>query len=230
MEDMVFKNRKKTVQGFTLSEVLITLGIIGIVAGMTIPTLMNNIQNVQFKVMFKKEFSNFSNAVNQIKNDNGGDLVSAFPTNGSTILIDNFDPYLSYIKKCTNDAQKSCWHQNNTWFDQQGTPMPGGSGFWSSAGKWGYILKDGAYIFFNYPGNNGLPIAMIYIDVNGENKPNKLGKDIFGLYIGIDAVKPYGLANSPVISPLDGEPYDKCGTTWGIGTGCSGAVILNYNY
>ena len=38
--------------GFTLAEVLITLGIIGVVAAMTIPTLMNNIQDVLFKTAF----------------------------------------------------------------------------------------------------------------------------------------------------------------------------------
>ena len=39
---------------FTLAEVLITLGIIGIVAEMTIPTLMNNVQDQAFKAAWKK--------------------------------------------------------------------------------------------------------------------------------------------------------------------------------
>lgn len=37
--------RLKKVFGFTLAEVLITLGVIGVVAAMTIPTLMTNLQN-----------------------------------------------------------------------------------------------------------------------------------------------------------------------------------------
>lgn len=44
-------------RAFTMAEVLITLGIIGIVAAMTLPTVINNIQDKQFRTMFKKQFS-----------------------------------------------------------------------------------------------------------------------------------------------------------------------------
>ena len=49
--------------GFTLAEVLITLGIIGVVAAMTMPTLMSNTQGAQFKTAFKKELSTLNQAV-----------------------------------------------------------------------------------------------------------------------------------------------------------------------
>ena len=39
---------------FTLAEVLITLGIIGVVAAMTIPTLISNTNGAQFKTAYKK--------------------------------------------------------------------------------------------------------------------------------------------------------------------------------
>ena len=42
--------------GFTLAEVLITLGIIGVVAAMTMPTLMNSTQGAQYKAAYKKAF------------------------------------------------------------------------------------------------------------------------------------------------------------------------------
>ena len=42
---------------FTLAEVLITLGIIGVVAAMTIPTLMTNIKSTQYLAQFKKSLS-----------------------------------------------------------------------------------------------------------------------------------------------------------------------------
>ena len=35
--------------GFTLAEVLITLGIIGVVAAMTMPTLLNSTQGAQYR-------------------------------------------------------------------------------------------------------------------------------------------------------------------------------------
>ena len=40
--------------GFTLAEVLITLGIIGVVAAMTMPTLMNQTNGAQYKAAYKK--------------------------------------------------------------------------------------------------------------------------------------------------------------------------------
>ena len=42
---------------FTLAEVLITLGIIGVVAAMTIPTLINKYQDFSLKVQFKKTYA-----------------------------------------------------------------------------------------------------------------------------------------------------------------------------
>lgn len=50
-------------EGFTLAEVLITLGIIGVVAAMTMPTLMNSTQGAQYKAAFKKSLSALSQAV-----------------------------------------------------------------------------------------------------------------------------------------------------------------------
>ena len=49
--------------GFTLAEVLITLGIIGVVAAMTIPTLISNTNGAQFKTAYKKVLSTMNQAV-----------------------------------------------------------------------------------------------------------------------------------------------------------------------
>ncbi len=50
-------------KGFTLAEVLITLGIIGVVAAMTMPTLINSTQGAQYKTAFKKSLTVLSQAV-----------------------------------------------------------------------------------------------------------------------------------------------------------------------
>ena len=56
--------QQKTVKNaFTLAEVLITLGIIGVVAAMTMPTLMNSTQGAQYKAAYKKALSALSQAV-----------------------------------------------------------------------------------------------------------------------------------------------------------------------
>ena len=56
---------------FTLAEVLITLGIIGIVAAMTIPTISHNIQQEVIKNQFKKFYSTFWQAVIGIQTKEG---------------------------------------------------------------------------------------------------------------------------------------------------------------
>ena len=53
----------KKMNAFTLAEVLITLGIIGVVAAMTMPTLINSTQGAQYKSAFKKALSAISQAV-----------------------------------------------------------------------------------------------------------------------------------------------------------------------
>ena len=54
---------KKTFNAFTLAEVLITLGIIGVVAAMTMPTLMNQTNGAQYKAAYKKALSAISQAI-----------------------------------------------------------------------------------------------------------------------------------------------------------------------
>ena len=48
--------------GFTLAEVLITLGIIGVVCAMTIPTLIANTNSAKFRAQFKKTLSTLNQA------------------------------------------------------------------------------------------------------------------------------------------------------------------------
>jgi prepilin-type N-terminal cleavage/methylation domain-containing protein len=49
-------------RAFTLAEVLITLGVIGVVAAMTIPTLMANVNGAKYRTQFKKDLSTLSQA------------------------------------------------------------------------------------------------------------------------------------------------------------------------
>ena len=60
---MIMKLSNKRMSGFTLAEVLITLGIIGVVAAMTMPTLMNSTQGAQYKAAYKKALSAIAQGV-----------------------------------------------------------------------------------------------------------------------------------------------------------------------
>ena len=57
--------------GFTLAEVLITLGIIGIVAALTLPSLLSNFRDKVMVSQAKKSYSNFQNVLNKMMADEG---------------------------------------------------------------------------------------------------------------------------------------------------------------
>ena len=59
----------KKEKGFTLAEVLITLGIIGVVAAMTMPTLVNNSRNQECRAGLKTGYSLISNALTAMRAD-----------------------------------------------------------------------------------------------------------------------------------------------------------------
>ena len=101
--------------GFTLAEVLITLGIIGVVATLTIPPLINNYQKTQYLTLLKKDYSQFQQALLELAVDEGciGDLscTSVFdghgPNNAATSLA-NYTTFISYFK-----IAKDCYKVSN---------------------------------------------------------------------------------------------------------------------
>ena len=55
--------------GFTLADVLVTLGIIGVVSAMTIPTLMQNHQKKTYVTQLHKVYNELQQAFLQYRND-----------------------------------------------------------------------------------------------------------------------------------------------------------------
>ncbi len=70
--------------GFTLAEVLITLGIIGVVAAMTIPTLISNTNGAQFKTAYKKALSVLNQAAVMNVALEDTDFSTIMPDDGAT--------------------------------------------------------------------------------------------------------------------------------------------------
>ena len=91
-----YKNSDK--EGFTLAEVLITLGIIGVVAAMTVPTLMMNYQRKVWEARLKKTFSVAVNACERMLVEEN---VSA--SNETDLYkeqtVDNVKRYFKVLKK-----------------------------------------------------------------------------------------------------------------------------------
>ena len=103
---------KKTIgmRGFTLAEVLITLGIIGVVAAMTMPTLINSTQGAQYKTAFKKSLTVLSQAVvmnialndydlSQVVAGDNNYSATTPPDMGSQTLYDLFNERLNIVRR-----------------------------------------------------------------------------------------------------------------------------------
>lgn len=173
-------------RAFTLAEVLITLGIIGTVAAMTIPVLMNNIQDAEFKGAWKKDFSVLENATQQIMQDYGNNISPVITTADDT-MRNLYEPYLKLAKPCPEAIGiiGKCWHNDNTWFLLGNSPVPDSvTGLADLLNTYpaGDILADGTlvrYVTYNACSSQGF-CGYILVDVNGFKKPNTVGKDIFG--------------------------------------------------
>ena len=97
---------------FTLAEVLITLGIIGVVAALTIPSLIAKYQDKVLIQQTKKAFSVFQNGLALASQDNGtpGDNSLTFPKDESSYfaVVKNFSKYFKGSQVCLNSSQKGC--------------------------------------------------------------------------------------------------------------------------
>ena len=96
--------------GFTLAEVLVTLGIIGIVAAMTLPAVVNKYREKVFITAAKRGYSNVVNAINRWNADNSivGDYSFYFSSNNNNGLAIELAKKLNAVKVCTNSQVKNC--------------------------------------------------------------------------------------------------------------------------
>lgn len=98
-------------KGFTLAEVLITLGIIGIVAAMTLPTVINRTKEAELVNRTKKAVSVIQNAVLMSQKDYGdvGNNTELFDASkGYSQVTREFAKYFTNSMVCINNAQKGC--------------------------------------------------------------------------------------------------------------------------
>lgn len=214
--------KKASRKSFTLAEVLITLGIIGVVAGLTIPNLVNNKAKQETVAKLEKSYTTLAQAVKLSENDNGpnstwdwGSTMGGTLTCGQTFNT-YFAPYLKVIKYCSNYSDCGYnaylpwkWIDGNT---QWSVPV--------TASKYAsVILSDGSLLMVRCDGSGTLkPDAAI--DINGSKGPNILGKDLFRFVI----VSPQGFM--PVyytgINPSSNDCINK--TT---GDACAEKIIMD---
>ena len=190
-------------EGFTLAEVLITLGIIGVVAAMTIPTLIANTRSQQYRSRLKKTISTLSQAARMSQAQYGFDYAGISAQCGANAANENpeqtqticailngtltgatFYTKATDIKINKKGSQQNYNIENSYFFNAQGKEL---------SNYMAYVLSDGIIIgFVNVLGQNngcslrigtsiktesadgnGTSMCYGFIDVNGTNLPNK---------------------------------------------------------
>ena len=192
---------------FTLAEVLITLGIIGVVAALTLPSVIQNYKKQEVLSRLKKSYAVIEQTVKMAEKDYG--TITTWPewSDSEAVLHKYFVPYLSGVKEFgkTKSVEKSlCYDQNSSmtfdnvfnyysqyvWWTGVHISNPFSTGETSSI-----ALSDGTCIGLNPETDSlGVKPKMIFVDVNGSRRgPNVAGKDLFFFYINSDGfVKPWG--------------------------------------
>ena len=201
---------------FTLSEVLITLTIIGVIAAITMPILVQSYQKQVLTNRLRKSYSLVSQAFQKMMHDDGAVVFSETKYYKSRYTHDGFDTCMSkYVNVFRREYVET---GDNNYLNLDKTPV-------TDELKSRLYLVDGTILFEN--GNN------FFIDVNGEAGPNVMDRDLFKFTISSDGgLTPYvysggvvgyekdEFGNDDMSKPIFGDP-DNCTTS-----GCGAARII----
>ncbi len=236
----IFASKK----AFTLAEVLITLGIIGVVAAITIPAVIQRNQEQNAVVQLKKTYTTLSNAFNRSVAENG-------PPNGwgltsathydpviAVKMMGYLTPYLNVSKDCGSSSSNVGCFPDGTY------QYRNGSNVWTdwvnintnSGGQFARVrLADGSGLAAQYPEANGncnynygstsalqSVCGYLYVDIDGPKGQSRLGIDMFRFYLTNNGIIPVGTA------PDTSRPFSTGCLTSG-GWGCTAWVIYNGN-
>lgn len=225
---------------FTLAETLITLAIIGVVAVLTIPILVTNINQNVFASAQDLALKKIHAACDQMRTD---DLITSGYTNDS--FADQFQKYIKVVKRCDSSHLQDCF--SSTFQTASGDNINlsnlnngialGQAG--NSNALVGLNLINGTTMLLAFnptcqsvnPYNNGIDttscIAAVY-DVNGFGKPNQMGKDIYPLNATITACDGKKIGSLCVdiadasFTPISADPYFSNDNYWaGADKACS---------
>lgn len=175
---------RRLTQGFTLAEVLITLGIIGVVASISLPGLTLNILKQQTGPALAKAVNSLETASHlAIEEGQVRTLDQLAPNNRGQLFNTILAPYLS-SRNVT---------RTKPYYNYSGSALYG-----NANNSTMYVTKDGIAFLHNQAAPGSLTAARkralgmgysgdfytVYIDTNGNNKgPNMLGKDLFTVIV-----------------------------------------------
>ena len=195
----------KKLFGFTLAEVLVTMGIVGVIAAMTTPVLMANVQRQALASSLKSTVGDLENAFAAAISSEGVDTLdqTSIFTSGTANIHSSaaekqaiINSLGRYLKLGDVNINEDSWN----FYANRGAANPrqmGTNG--KPAGQrdiegnaLSIPLKNGAVMFFR-TWNAGHAVANVQIDVNGIEGPNVKGRDIFRFFLQDNAtLAPFG--------------------------------------
>ena len=208
---------------FTLAETLIVMGIIGVVAALTLPNLNSSTGDKEKVAKVKKVYSNLEDAIGRAQAVYGP--VSDWFVNynieaaaHTKRFAERITEFMKLSKNCEQTANLGCFSKD-PYKNLDGNA--GGIGLdsadWGPSGAYRVITADGTSIFFNYVS------SLILVDIDGPNKgANTWGKDLFCFQLDINTKEPLpGGYNF-----TDEQLKNNCFKT---GQNCTAWVIQNDN-
>jgi len=172
-------------KGFTLAEVLITLLIIGVIASIVIPGIINDTREAEFNAGVKKAYADLSAAIKMIQANNGGEVNVG--TADTQVAAETLRNDFCNVMSCVQTSNSS-----NSFYSINYKGYKGGSISWNAralalnapiaALNNGYLIRFIAYgsCANNYGVN---ACGYLHIDINGTKGPNMLGKDLYMFWI-----------------------------------------------
>jgi len=181
---------------FTLAEVLITLGVIGVVAAMTIPGLINKINERHYQAQYRKAYSTLNQALKMMLDDGytidtrnpGASFQKDGAVGDSFKILSN---YFTGATRCFDNNADKCWVCEN---GQSGLA----SNNWKGCSKRMPAFIDASGIAYYIYAGNEWPVL---VDVNGFSGPNELGRDRYVLYFTNSKNKSYYTDDVDIIYP-----------------------------
>ena len=165
--------------GFTLAEVLITLGIVGVIAAITLPTLITDTSSAQIGPKLAKAVSVFEQANEVMLNDSSVDSISEMINIASGDDRPDADINTEYWTAISDYLKGSLYADR--YLTKDGTTL--------AISEWGLPEVPGAQ-------PHRQCIATFFVDINGDSAPNTTSVDIFQFAMYNDgSVRPWGGTN-----------------------------------
>ena len=156
---------------FTLAETLVVMGIIGVVAALTIPNLNQSTGDREKVAKLKKIYSNLEDAFGRATAIYGpiDEWFSNVPAGMDTVtrMGDRLTEFMKVSKNCGREKNKGCLNTTQKNMFDGGVTNPDDTTFYK------FVLADGATVAIS-------PLGILYVDIDGANKgATQIGKDVF---------------------------------------------------